>query len=122
MSLAYKTTANPVPLHKHVVDNDAEDASVTRARVYSGEGAPAPGHTVDSEAGWNSWWHANFAAEMERSIIPAVGDAMGMISKQLHDKVKQLHDRVAKLERELEQARADSVVTLPRSTWKHNAR
>ena len=122
MSLAYKTTVNPVPLRKHVVDDDAKDASVTRARVYSGERAPAPGHTVESEAGWNNWWHANFAAEMERCIIPAVGDAMGMISKQLHDEVKDLRDRVAKLERELEQARADSVVTLPRSTWKHNAR
>ena len=122
MSFVYKTTVDPVPLRKHVSDKNAEDASVTRARDYSGDGAPAPGHTVESEAGWNNWWHANFAAEMERCIIPAVGDAMGMISKQLHDEVKDLRDRVAKLERELEQARADSVVTLPRSTWKHNAR
>lgn len=31
---------------------------------------------------------------------------------------EELRDRVAKLERELEQARADGVVTLARSAWK----
>jgi hypothetical protein len=82
---------------------------------------PAPGHTVESEAEWNNWWHANFDAVMERRIIPAVGEAMGMVWKELCDEIKGLHDRVAKLERELEQARADGVVTLPRSAWKSNA-
>jgi hypothetical protein len=58
---------------------------------------------------------------MERLIAPAVGDVLGMKSVELRKEIKALRDRVAKLERELEQARADSLVTLPRSAWKHNA-
>jgi hypothetical protein len=46
---------------------------------------------------------------------------MAMIWKEQSDEIKALHDRVAKLERELEEARADAVVTLPRSAWKSNA-
>jgi hypothetical protein len=82
---------------------------------------PAAGHTVESEAGWNAWWRANFDARMDDVIIPAVGDALGMKSLELRTEIKELRDRVAKLERELEQARADSVITLPRSAWRHNA-
>jgi len=121
MNLAYKTTVSPVPLRKHVVDDDAQDASVTRVPVYSGERTPAPGHTVESEAGWNGWWQANFDAQMEHNIIPAVGDALGEIRMQLRDEIKELRNQVAELKRELEQVRADSVVTLPRSAWRHSA-
>src|SRR5262249_15890411 len=121
MNLVYKTTVNSVPLRKHVLDYDAEDAFVTRIPVYSGECTPAPGHTVESEAGWNNWWQANFDAQMEHNIIPAVGDALGEIRMQLRDEIKELRNQVAELKRELEQVRADSVVTLPRSAWRHNA-
>jgi hypothetical protein len=69
----YKTT--------YAVGNEADDAFVTPAPVYSGAHTSAPGHTVESEAGWNNWWHANFDAQMEHRIIPAVGDAMGMIGR-----------------------------------------
>ena len=52
---------------------------------------------------------------MEHRIIPVLGEAMGMICKEQSDEIKRLQDRVAKLERKLEQARVDGVVTLPRS-------
>lgn|SRR5262245_4777634 len=111
--VVYKTT--------YAVGNDADDEFVTPAPAYTGEHTPASGHTVESERGWNSWWQANLDIAMEHNIVPAVGDAMGMIWKELGDEIKGLHDRVAKPERELEQARADSIVTLPRSAWRHNA-
>ena len=121
MNVMFKTTINPPPLHKHVADNDIADAFVTPAAVYSGAHGPAPGHTAESERGWNDWWQANFRIAMEHNIIPPVGDALGEIRMQLRDEIKELRDRVTKLERDLEQARADSVVTLPRSAWRHNA-
>jgi hypothetical protein len=57
---------------------------------------------------------------MESVLIPADGDALGMNAEELRDEIEGLRDRIAKLERELEQARADGVVTLPRSAWKAN--
>jgi hypothetical protein len=118
MKLAYKTTINSSPPYEDAVDNDVDNAFVTPDPVYTGTRTPAPGHTVESEAAWNDWWRANFDAVMERPIAPAVGDALGMKSVELRKEIKALRDRVAKLERELEQARADSLVTLPRSAWK----
>jgi hypothetical protein len=44
-----------------------------------------------------------------------------MQAEKLCDEIDELRGRVAKLERELEQARADGIVTLPRSAWKANA-
>ena len=114
--MMFKTTIN-----HPVVDNDTDDASVTPAPAYGVAHTPAPGHTVESERGWNDWWRANFDVQMEHNIIPAVGDALGMKSLELRTEIKELRDRVTKLERELEQARADSIVTLPRSAWRHNA-
>jgi len=119
--MMFKTTVNPPTLRKHIVDNDADDAFVTPAPAYSVAHTPAPGHTVESERGWNDWWHANFNIHMEHNIVPAVGGALGMKSLELRTEIKELRDRVTKLERDLEQARADSVVTLPRSAWRHNA-
>jgi hypothetical protein len=116
-----KATVNNSTRYEHAVDNDAEDGLITPAPVYAGVRTPAPGHTVESEAAWNDWWRANFDAVMENLITPAVGDALGMQSLELRKEIKTLRDRIAKLERELEQARADSVVPLPRSAWRHNA-
>src|SRR5262245_12015977 len=112
--MMFKTTINPPTLRKDVVNNDTDEAFVTPAAVYSGAHTPAPGHTFESETGWNNWWRAHFDVQMEHNIVPAVGDALGEIRMQLRDEIKELRDRVTKLERELEQARADSVVTLPR--------
>jgi hypothetical protein len=112
---------NDVIYKTYVVGNDTDDAFVTPAPSYSVAHTPAPGHTVESERGWNDWWQANFRIAMEHNIIPPVGDALGEIRMQLRDEIKELRDRVTKLERDLEQARADSVVTLPRSAWRHNA-
>jgi len=117
----FKTTINPSPVRKDIVDNDTEDAFVTPAPSYSVANTPAPGHTVESERGWNSWWQDNFDIAMQNNIVPSVAYALGMKSRQLRTEIKELRDRVTKLERELEQARADSVVTLPRSAWRHNA-
>src|SRR5215831_6928764 len=119
--MMFKTTINHPTLHEHVSDNDIADAFVTPAADYSGAHGPAPGHTAESERGWNDWWQANFRIAMEHNIVPAVGDALGMKSLELRTEIRDLRDRVTKLERELEQARADNVVTLPRSAWRHNA-
>ena len=100
---------------------DADEGSEARGTAYVGEHTPAAGHTVESTRAWNSWWDANFHIATENLLIPALGDAMGMIAKELRDEVKQLRELVTKLERELEQARADGVVALPRSGWKSNA-
>ena len=82
---------------------------------------PASGHNIESEAAWNDWWRANFDVVMESFITPAVGDALGMKAVELREEIRALHDRVMKLERELEQARADAVIPLPRAAWKSNA-
>jgi len=119
--MTFKTTVNPPTLRTPIVDNDADDAFVTPAPASTVAHTPAPGHTVESERGWNDWWGANFDLQMEHNIIPTVGDVLGEIRLQLHDEIKELRDRVTRLERDLEQARADSVVTLPRSAWRHNA-
>jgi len=58
---------------------------------------------------------------MESLVTPVVGEALGRKSLELRTEIRELRDRVATLERELEQARADSVVCLPRSAWKSNA-
>jgi hypothetical protein len=121
MKLRYRTVVNSSSRDERAVDNDVDETFVTTAPIYTGARTPAAGHTVESEAGWNGWWQANLDIAMERNIVPAVGDPMGMIWKELSDEIKELRNRVAKLERELEQARADSVVTLPRSAWKSNA-
>jgi hypothetical protein len=112
---------NDIVYKTYAASNDADDAFVIPSSAYSVAHTPASGHTVESERGWNDWWRANFDVQMEHNIIPAVGDALGMKSLELRTEIKELRDRVTKLERELEQARADSVVTLPRSAWRHNA-
>lgn len=56
---------------------------------------------------------------MESYLVPAVGDAL-VKSEELRDENEESRDRIAKLERELEQGRADSLVALPRSAWKHD--
>jgi len=99
---------NDVVYKTYAVGNDADDAFVTPAPAYSVAHTPAPGHTVESEAGWNGWWQANFDAQVEHNIIPAVGDALGEIRMQLRDEIKELRNQVAELKRELE-------------AWKSNA-
>jgi hypothetical protein len=71
--------------------------------------------------GWNNWWHANFRSVTDDEITEAVGYALHMTRKELSDEIATLRAQVAELRGELERARADNIIALPRSAWKHDA-
>ena len=74
---------------------------------------------------WNHWAQQNARVVLDE-LDPVFGavdkcfEAMECRNAEHEQQIKELCNRVAKLERELEQVRADNVV-LPRSAWKSNA-
>jgi hypothetical protein len=86
------------PAPQPTVTRDFTDQLIYKEHVAA---PPAPEMDAATQAAWDAWLMGHLERFMEQTIIPAVGEALGMTEKELleeiNTKLNALHTRVDKM-------------------------